>query len=525
MFKSTTFTFLEKYAVLGFTAVLFLISFNSVYAFDDFYSPELNWYLNGGLSTHTSIPPAIANNYGAYQGIQNLETATTTINSIGVILCYDDWFASPTSESVTMVLADSSRKIFATSTDSVNATSLSHCDTFSTTTVPLSDYTFFSFDSVDVGENYSFHAVRDDGGTSNTFLPSLMYSDYATTSNQRGFRGQDYDADGVLQVSTNYDSWIYYQINSSTVGTSTSNYDDYFDCDTCTRIISHEPYTDEVLASTTSGYMVSADVYVNADDLGLGNDGYIQFWLSPPLSDEVHKSSPIPIESLDTTETYLYYYNSSYISATGTYTMSIHVVDEGFYWDNDIRNTYFSFALGTENTATETQAYYETSRANDFETENYIEGIIEEPGKLALLIDDVFSDFIHLPPFGYVVIFVETMQNGTSTALDDLTMGFASSSPLAGTTISLDIAGGFEQAIQTIRDEGVNGENGDSFDTFMYYWELMFYIAFAFWLVKELLGLSMVGSFGYSGGDTEQLRYHKKVGKGEITYLTPKRKL
>jgi len=460
MFKSTTFTFLEKYAVLGFTAVLFLTSFNSVYA-DTISAQSLN----------------------------DQQLVSSSINDF----------------STGIPLGDLGTSEYASGTLSL---------LFNTDHTPHGSDLYYCFNFTGYSDNTYATSTGGVGGICGTALSTdnsdLIWTSFGTTTFSSGTYYKMFPSgySGSAKFGASSANDFYYTLYSGSTSTPTSSdYESYFECDTCTRIISHDPYTDEVLASTTSGYMVSADVYVNADDLGLGNDGYIQFWLSPPLSDEVHKSSPIPIESLDTTETYLYYYNSSYISATGTYTMSIHVVDEGFYWDNDIRNTYFSFALGTENTATETQAYYETSRANDFETENYIEGIIEEPGKLALLIDDVFADFIHLPPFGYVVIFIETMQNGTTTAFDNLEMGFATSSPLHGTTINLDLAGGFETAIQNIRDDGVNSEHGDSFDTFMYYWELMFYMGFAVWLIKELLGLSVLsggsgGGVGRSSGQT-----------------------
>jgi len=53
----------------------------------------------------------------------------------------------------------------------------------------------------------------------------------------------------------------------------------------------------------------------------------------------------------------------------------------------------------------------------------------------------------------------------------------------------LPITSGFTNAITIINANGVTGEYGNQFETFLHYWELLWYIIFAIWVGKEVLGV------------------------------------
>jgi hypothetical protein len=263
-----------------------------------------------------------------------------------------------------------------------------------------------------------------------------------------------------------------------------------------TEVISSDPSIGQVLATTT-GYSVEVNYYITEDDFcdSIFCDTYIDVFVKEPLNNNVSHF----IKKLDSNlyswgfDTIYHFFDS--ISATGTYALGVRIYnDYPLGIESDKLYTVWKFHVGSENTDQEIQAWASSSREMLWETQDYIEagsediGTSDEPGIIASLFRDTVYDFLRLPPWGYVTVFLSTFQNGTSTELGTLTMSFPTSSPMHGTELDLDIDEGFATAIQTIRDDGVTGEYGDSFDTFLYWWELFWLMLFVIWLIKEVLG-------------------------------------
>jgi len=57
--------------------------------------------------------------------------------------------------------------------------------------------------------------------------------------------------------------------------------------------------------------------------------------------------------------------------------------------------------------------------------------------------------------------------------------------PAGGTTFTFDAASGVSSTIAMLRSQTVDTINGDPFENFMTYWELLWYIIFGLWVIRE----------------------------------------
>jgi len=270
-------------------------------------------------------------------------------------------------------------------------------------------------------------------------------------------------------------------------------------CITCTRLILTDPDVGEVLPSNTDGYFYYLEYYINDDD-------YCSIWCETFIE--------VAIQHATGTEKYFYNlavnqaglnnltHLFTQISDQGTYVAEIRLYNEWIFGSFRVDKIweFRKFYVGAETPQAAIDAMASTSRQNNWNNVDIIEdgaediGSQESGGVIALGLRDIVSEFAHLPPWGYVVIFNEIIQNGTSTALGTLSISFATASPAFGKTVDLNLTSGFADAIGIIRSEGVTGEFGDSFDTFLHWWELLWYTVFAIWLISTILGFNLLST-------------------------------
>lgn len=274
-----------------------------------------------------------------------------------------------------------------------------------------------------------------------------------------------------------------------------------------TCIASTDPYQDEQMATGTASYVVSADYYVNSDDFCGGFSSiycttYISMSLTPPLSTQKYEYVQ-EVGASDTLENITYPYN---LPDSGTYTVTFTVynryITEWLFGSSyDPKYIYIlTFYVGTPNTAAEKEAYQNELRADNYNIVSNLQdgsddiGTTDTPGVLALALNDTVNTFLHLPPWGYVTVFNQSLQNGTTTGLsDNFTLSFATSSPLHGMTLALPMRAAVDDSISFISAVPASTDQGNMWETFLYWWEKMWYMIFIIWLISELLGLSFTG--------------------------------
>jgi len=277
-------------------------------------------------------------------------------------------------------------------------------------------------------------------------------------------------------------------------------------CPTCTRIISTDPSMGEYIATTTTGYMVNATYFVanGAQTSSSENDFCSGLSFLRICTTKIQ----INVKRADSTQVYIYaeevpddgeqYIQHFFeeINSAGTYWLEIRIYNE--FVGNDLLPSeeilyYISkFYVGTPTSQSALEAFWGTTdinARNELIEEGSIDpGDLTSPGLIPRLFSKTFDDFLHLPPWGYAVVFNDTMQNGTSTALGTLTMSFPTSSVAYGKTLDLSLTDGFSTAIDDININGVTSEYGNQFATFLHYWNLLWYIMFALWIAKEVMG-------------------------------------
>jgi len=289
-------------------------------------------------------------------------------------------------------------------------------------------------------------------------------------------------------------------------GDSIDAVDSSSECDTCSRIISTDPYRGETLASTTSGYQVNVEYYVS--DSLLGEDDFCNSLFgigicTTKISVSIKKAASIEvytfIEEVPDSGENLFFHFFSQVDDLGTYILETRIYNSyiGSSYvselNEDIVFDVRKFYVGTSTSQEDIDAYWDGrgfgERIDLIEEGSLDVGTVTQPGTIATAFGGIAKEFLLMPPWGYITVFNETLQNGTSTAIGTMALTFSTSSPAYGQTLSLPITGASENGIQYLRDHGVTGVNGDSWDTALYYWNLFFYIAFIIWVMREVFGL------------------------------------
>jgi len=267
------------------------------------------------------------------------------------------------------------------------------------------------------------------------------------------------------------------------------------DCTTCTRVISTLPSSGQTLATTTNGYTTVVQYYITEDDHCLALcESFAEISIQKvATSDKYIYNEAIPAYGYGTIA-----HNFSQINATGTYVMEIRLYNEWIFgaFRNEQLWQIQKFYVGSPTSQAVIDAYASSSRETGFNSIANIEagsddiGSQNSPGVISMALRDTFTQFLYLPPWGYVVMFNTTLMNGTTTAVTDLTIQFSSSSPAYGKTLTLPIDSGIDNALAQIDALGPSGEYGDTVATIMHYWALLWYGAFLLWIIMQLTGIS-----------------------------------
>jgi len=277
-------------------------------------------------------------------------------------------------------------------------------------------------------------------------------------------------------------------------------------CDTCTRIISVQP--SGTIASST---VILARVihYLNDDDYDVGST-YIEYKYTPLFGDnrEVIQTFTFPIVSGYGTSSAL----ATGFLETGTYSVLVTMYTDPWYWfrkDLTLMNTnvYVNASSSIEDILGRQKGILDDIYGGiicefsftSFGTEafdcllDYIWASVVPPEEvLKPLVTKHKNDLLSRPPFGYVTrlseIFTAT-STGSSTSLG-FVVSFPDGTPGENISFNANFSTGLHNAIIGINAIDVETIEGGAFDKFLFYWNTIWWILFAFWLLKEIIGFN-----------------------------------
>jgi len=316
----------------------------------------------------------------------------------------------------------------------------------------------------------------------------------------------------------------YYDATSNTFSTED------IACTSCTRIIAHDPEAYDTLTSPIAEQMYQFDWYVAEEDF-VEDDTYISFNYYHQLS----QYRPEPIGATTTTlitnwghgDASGFLYRAT---EDGTYIVEITIYKEELnVWSNLFDGVYnpvfspsktilatkkYAFYLGTSTTQNE----LDEARIEWETTQNNTEGTPID--QITVWFEQAMNELLYMPPLRYASHFIDLLRaTTTATSTIAITHTFPDNSPagLAGRTITLDATEGLANAIAVIRAEEVDTIEGDPFEKFMFYWNLMWYMALVLWIVQQVFSMyeidltfnSKAGNYQKSGSVRGASRHGK----------------
>jgi len=116
-----------------------------------------------------------------------------------------------------------------------------------------------------------------------------------------------------------------------------------------------------------------------------------------------------------------------------------------------------------------------------------------------LLQNNVYT-FLHAAPWGYATRTVEILVgSNATTTLPSIAVSVPTGLPGAGATIDFTPWTPISNAVSKIDTTRVSTIDGSPLEKFEFYWNTMWYIVFAFWFIKKLMGSFEAGDFGTEG--------------------------
>lgn len=454
-----------------------------------------------------------ANNYNEAIGI-SLTTADVEfpLNDISFSICWNVDGTNGSSTGNTAIWVDhvsKSNKAILGTTISAYANELEDCDTYATSSDDYTTYFPFSFLSTQTINDDSLLVLRASGVENWPGVWIYGNGNHQTTINGME-TGNCYFNTGEETYNTcTYNSGFgnswglpHYTMNIVPV---TNN-----DCTTCTRFLSSslEQDTDIDLLPFPTPYDIN--FYVNDDDFAIEDNDIVA---KITIKHVLNSYDPVAYS----TETHEFILQNdglqsvggllSEVTADGTYTVDISIYgeDTGFWNYFDRNRVYYDSELFTIFRATSTtqeQAINVASTTVNGEN---------DPDFLETKFNDFKHTLLYAWPLGYAMFTYDILRGATSTATSSIviTHTVPMGMPGEGSTITLNAGTGLQDAVSNINALTISTIDGQPVDVFLSYWEMLWKIIFAFWLIKELWG-----TFGVSFGQ-ERTTYHRENRRQE----------
>lgn len=149
---------------------------------------------------------------------------------------------------------------------------------------------------------------------------------------------------------------------------------------------------------------------------------------------------------------------------------------------------------------------------------------VPDQQQVSLIVDKFRQDFLYKMPWGYATLVSDAFSATTTTALPDYALTVPSSLPMAGHTLDLTPWDAMDSALNRVDTATIETIDGSPLDQFLYWWNILWYLAFAFWLVRELYNFSSdlsgtprTDAYGksFKGYSTGQVKRMIKKGEGK----------
>jgi len=288
---------------------------------------------------------------------------------------------------------------------------------------------------------------------------------------------------------------------------STSTTDLNAGCSTCTRILSVEPAVGSTVATTTSLYTETSFYVAPEDFANILGDSFLTITLTNNQAIE----EKVVFEIYNSgTSSVSHYFSNTTVSGPFTVSFNMHndyplIPDIVFY--NFIYKAYFATTskaggVSFEEWVQDHQANIGIMNASfgsiscefdfpvgsdDFSCiwEYIVAGIFPATPEAKQKLYDQFSQLALLKPWGYLSHFFSIIHNPATTTIPYLTISFPEESVAYGLTLALPVETAIENSLAEIEafQPGV-------LDDFLFYWNTLWYIVFAFWIFSKVSGIS-----------------------------------
>jgi hypothetical protein len=303
-----------------------------------------------------------------------------------------------------------------------------------------------------------------------------------------------------------------------------SGYDDSFDpyykiytnvSATSSAITAYEPYAEELLTATTTSYSASVSYYLLAQDIPTDGDVTVSYSYRHVLSD--YQESQI-VDNLAVSQTnngeQITPFFLENLTQNGTYAVTIKLTANTPtpWWDifssydyisEELDSVTYSFYIGTSTTPLQIQ---EAKQA--WEEAQLINNDENALSQLNIWMQQGLNALLYMPPIGYASHIVDLLRaTTTATSSIAITHTFPSNAPagLAGTVLTLDASTGLSDSIASIRAMDIETIEGDPFEKFMYWWNLLWYMALVVWILQQVFSMFEIDlTYNSKGGEYQK---------------------
>jgi len=340
------------------------------------------------------------------------------------------------------------------------------------------------------------------------------------------------------------------------------------ECTTCTRLLSTSP-ADGSFVATSTQRLITTSLYIAQEDYDEDYTYTLKYYYYPQATySEANiigsalapfaEQSETVITGYGTTTTAFF---ASKLNITGIYNYEITLTrtKDGIIYD--ILDRFIDFG---------TQYFYETGQYTVGTTSDYeaLKNAVNLGERIAGRLQSCnFFDFTNLSltatssavgcitallvptkddlvqvgttmregilakaPFGYALrIYDLFFASSTVIAVPSITISFPTGSPGEGQSLTLEVPNNVNNSITYLDEATVPTIDGSPYQSFLYYWETLWYIVFAFWAMAEIIGTMRVvtavemGDAKYKNR-SEATRQTKSMStrKGSMRYTTHK---
>jgi len=275
------------------------------------------------------------------------------------------------------------------------------------------------------------------------------------------------------------------------------------ECLDCTQVIATDPTYGEVVATSTS-LTYDVNYQIAQSDNDLYSDVYIDYYHAhtlfvPYLVNEYAITEKAETRIISDVGEFHSYFNVNN-SLSGTYNVTI--IMYGY-----IQPEWWQFWADPQKVIldTETTSYTSVSVTTQEERDD----VIDRSERDLLFINtsnincynltniecwftELGNKIITGAPIGYATrIYNILSSTSTGSTTLSLTHVFPAGTPASGMSINLDLASGINTAI-ALYDTPVDTFEDTPWDTFMYWWTMIWYLMLAFWIISQILKVNLL---------------------------------